>query len=224
MKNRRIVDSRAGHTLVPDYLMDEGVIASIGPYATVIYLYLMRHARTGQSPTVERISTQTGISDRQVYRAVRGLISAGLVRIDSRGNQHIGSNIYRLLPPPDQVRVDQVAEKNEESWEVVFEKAWTAYPKRPGHSKKSAMKAFHARVKEGVDPLDILKGVDAYRKYCEANGTTGVYIKMASTFFGPDHHFASDYATPEGQATTQHDPKQGSKQELLSYYQKEEMV
>jgi len=104
----------------------------------------------------------------------------------------------------------------------LFELAMDQYPKRPGNNRRVAANAWNARVREGVDPQDMLKGVLAYAAYCKANDTDPGYIKLASTFFGPSRFFEDDY---EVQAQA---PKQGGKPDaaaaLWDFYQQEKVV
>ncbi|MCK0552554.1 helix-turn-helix domain-containing protein [Pantoea ananatis] len=82
-----------------------------------------------------------------------------------------------------------------------FEEAWQAYPKRSGgNPKPSAWKAWSARIREGVKPSDMLAGVQRYASYVTATGkANSEYVKQASTFFGPDHHFAESWTAPAPQ-------------------------
>ncbi len=82
-----------------------------------------------------------------------------------------------------------------------FEEAWQAYPKRSGgNPKTSAWKSWSARIREGVKPADMLAGVQRYASYVTATGkANSEYVKQASTFFGPDHHFAEIWTAPASQ-------------------------
>ncbi|WP_448309672.1 DNA-binding protein [Pantoea sp. PGP6] len=82
-----------------------------------------------------------------------------------------------------------------------FEEAWQAYPKRSGgNPKPSAWKAWSARIREGVKTADMLAGVQRYASYVTATGkANSEYVKQASTFFGPDHHFAESWTAPASQ-------------------------
>jgi hypothetical protein len=128
-----------------------------------------------------------------------------------------------LLNQPDNLAANQRAEQNptpavavavatakpttgarqepaEQPTDAIFEEAWAAYPKRPGNSKADSWKQWVARVKAGVDPLDMLEGARRYAKYIEANPPEKrTFIKMAQTFFGPGLHFQSDW-TPDAPA------------------------
>lgn len=75
-----------------------------------------------------------------------------------------------------------------------FEKAWSFYPKRPGASKADALKAWMARVREGVLPEDMIAGIHRYAEYIRKSSTDPTYIKQPATFFGPGKHYEADWA------------------------------
>jgi hypothetical protein len=72
-----------------------------------------------------------------------------------------------------------------------FDEAWKLFPKREGgNSKQAALKAWTARVREGVDPDVLLSATKAYAVAMQKAGNLGTrYVRQASTFFGPDRHF-----------------------------------
>lgn len=78
----------------------------------------------------------------------------------------------------------------------LFADAWAAYPKRPNNPKAAAKRAWDARIKAGVDPDTMIAGVRAYAAYVTAQRVEPKFVKMASTFFGPDEHYLTDYAVP----------------------------
>ena len=82
--------------------------------------------------------------------------------------------------------------------ENLFELAWALYPKRAGgNSKSAALKAWDARVREGVPPLVMLEGVKRYAGFVAQTGKTGTeFVKQAKTFFGPDMHYEDDWMVP----------------------------
>jgi hypothetical protein len=80
-----------------------------------------------------------------------------------------------------------------DGYSAEFEEAWRVYPKRPGANKKASFKAWSARIASGVEPQLMLTGSARYAAYCAANNTDPQYIKQPATFFGPDHHYLSDW-------------------------------
>jgi len=81
---------------------------------------------------------------------------------------------------------------------ATFQSAWSEYPKRAGgNPRRSAEKAWGARVREGADPSAMLDGVRRYRAYCERTGRIGGdYVLQAATFFGPDRRYEEAWDAP----------------------------
>lgn len=82
-----------------------------------------------------------------------------------------------------------------------FLEAYSLYPRRPGSSKASALKAWRARIASGVKPADMIAGVKRYARFVQIAGTEPNFIKMPATFFGPDRHFDSDWTPVERRAS-----------------------
>jgi hypothetical protein len=76
-----------------------------------------------------------------------------------------------------------------------FEDAWADYPKREGgNPKKSAFKAWNARLKTGATVEELHLGVIRYANFIRAKGKEHTsYVKQASTFFGPDEHYTESW-------------------------------
>jgi hypothetical protein len=79
-----------------------------------------------------------------------------------------------------------------------FEQLKAIYPKRSGDQGWSkALKACHARLKEGSTWQELADGSQRYADYCATTGKTGTeFVKQAATFFGPDKHFLNDWVAP----------------------------
>jgi hypothetical protein len=84
------------------------------------------------------------------------------------------------------------------SYPETFEAFWDLYPARSGgNPKRAAFKAWNARIREGVDPQQMVKGAADYAAYCEAMEQDGTpYVMQAATFLGPDYRFLEDYTPP----------------------------
>lgn len=77
-----------------------------------------------------------------------------------------------------------------------FQSAWLAYPKRTGHSKAAAWRAWQARVQAGEQPGVMLTGISAYAAACLRDKTDHRFVKHMATFLGPDRHYLNDYSPP----------------------------
>lgn len=77
-----------------------------------------------------------------------------------------------------------------------------AYPARSGSQGwPKAEERFRRWVKQGVDPTDILAGVERYAMWAEATGKAGTeYVMQAQTFFGPNQAWTETYAVPQDAA------------------------
>lgn len=79
-----------------------------------------------------------------------------------------------------------------------FEEAWKLYPSRPDNPKRSAFKAWNARLKEGVEPAELIGATARYAEHCRKEGIIGTkFVKMASTFYGPNEHWRETYEVEE---------------------------
>lgn len=65
------------------------------------------------------------------------------------------------------------------------EEVWSAYPKRPGNQKKTAILAYREWIAAGVDHHSLLAATKAYAEYCKSRQTDPEYILLGQTFFGP---------------------------------------
>ncbi|MGH7649941.1 MAG: hypothetical protein ACREND_17660 [Gemmatimonadaceae bacterium] len=109
-----------------------------------------------------------------------------------------------------------------------FAAVWAIYPHRAGgNPRPPALRAYRARIAEGVTHDDLLDGVRRYAAYCEATGRIGTeFVKMTATFFGRDRHYAEKWEpapAPESslearvrQVRAEEDARLASTQDLLA--------
>ena len=83
-----------------------------------------------------------------------------------------------------------------------FEEAWKLYPKRAGNNPKlDAYHAWNARLRDGETTFALKAGVERYRAYCAATGSTGSqFVMQAATFFGPSRPWECEWTLPEVKA------------------------
>jgi helix-turn-helix protein len=79
-----------------------------------------------------------------------------------------------------------------------FERTWSAYPKRQGdNSKMAAFKKYKVAVRRGATPAELQRAVERYAAECKAHDRVGTeFVKMASTFFGPNEHWKEWVSPP----------------------------
>ncbi len=78
-----------------------------------------------------------------------------------------------------------------------FDEAWALYPCSNTPNRMAALKAWRARIREGIPPADLLAGVRSYAASVARKGTKPKFVKMAATFFGPNRWWEIDYADDE---------------------------
>lgn len=100
--------------------------------------------------------------------------------------------------PPISPHAGQKTKKGCDETSPTFDDFWEIYPRRAGgDSKKLALRAWNARVSEGIPPDKIVDGARRYANFVSATGKTGTeYVKQASRFLGVGHHFEELYQIP----------------------------
>lgn len=103
------------------------------------------------------------------------------------------------LPTTNDQRPAPARPSKEEAWTDLFESEfWTRYPPRKGNrGKKEALSAWRARMREGVDPSQIMDAVRRYHRYCEVSEKLATpYVMKASTFLNDPDNFANPWTPP----------------------------
>lgn len=78
-----------------------------------------------------------------------------------------------------------------------FDSFWKVYPRK--ESKTTALKQWNTRIKQGESPDNMIAGARGYAAACQAKGTETKYIKLPSTFIGPDKHYLDHLTTDQPQ-------------------------
>jgi uncharacterized protein YdaU (DUF1376 family) len=84
------------------------------------------------------------------------------------------------------------------SYSTEFEQWWDGYPRKV--EKRTAFKAWKARLRAGAVIEDLTIGRDRYLAYCQA---TGFEVKYPATFLGPDEYWKEEYSVPQKTVGTQ---------------------
>jgi DNA-binding Lrp family transcriptional regulator len=103
--SKLVVEARAGYTRVPNTVLD-GILPTLDPYQQAVYVRLFRLTHGFQRDTCkisfETLAERSGMSKRQVIRAIEKLEAVGLVERTSglRGKKSERGNVYRVPGPP----------------------------------------------------------------------------------------------------------------------------
>ncbi len=85
-----------------------------------------------------------------------------------------------------------------EPTDPAFDRFWAAYPTRAGGNPKSgALRAWRARLREGVTAEAMLAGLQRYAAFVVGTGKVGTeFVLQACTFLGPSRRFEEDWHLP----------------------------
>lgn len=112
---------------------------------------------------------------------------------------NVKPSLDNALIPDSLIPDSQIQEKplvpsgdDTSAYSAEFERFWKSYPKREGgNPKKSAWKAWKARIRAGVSADDLIAAASRYADQMRAKGSEGTsFVKQACTFLGPDEHWA----------------------------------
>jgi hypothetical protein len=156
----------------------------------------MRRAASGNPPEDVRRSS----GGPQEANTMNGQVVETSTHGPSSGGSHEILTPHTKIPRYQDTKIHTVPSDQSAPKACVptFEDFWTARPRRSGgDSKRQAQKAWNARMREGVEPTDIVAGMERYKAYLNATDRIGTeFVKQAATFLGPDRHWEEDWAPP----------------------------
>ncbi|WP_333870948.1 helix-turn-helix domain-containing protein [Desulforamulus putei] len=165
---------------------------------------------------IDQFCAETGATPEQVFEAIRrtnqqqkqgnikhsyfGLLKAVINTVMQEEaviakltpeKTDMPQDIPAYINKPEEIRKDNNPVNNTYTQE--FEEFYAEYPRKI--EKRKAFKAFQARLKEGVNPGDLILAAQNYREYCLTHGTEPKYIKHPATFLGPNKPY-EDWINP----------------------------
>ncbi|WP_238457011.1 hypothetical protein [Desulforamulus putei] len=165
---------------------------------------------------IDQLCAETGATPEQVFEAIRrtnqqqkqgnikhsyfGLLKAVINTVMQEEaviakltpeKTDMPQDIPAYINKPEEIRKDNNPVNNTYTQE--FEEFYAEYPRKI--EKRKAFKAFQARLKEGVNPGDLILAAQNYREYCLTHGTEPKYIKHPATFLGPNKPY-EDWINP----------------------------
>jgi hypothetical protein len=101
------------------------------------------------------------------------------------------STSISLEATPEGQHGTDVHPKQEEQTFEQFETFWDKYPRRAGENGKArARRAWERQLRQGATADEMIAGAERYAAFVRANRDENTkFVKMASTFLGPDSHF-----------------------------------
>lgn len=157
------------------------------------------------------IGELTGLPPERVRVALDELVERGLIHLFDEAIYltplAARARSPRARPKPEEPRREASKQKKRlpklHEYSPEFEEAWRLYPKREGgNPKRTAYRAWNARLEEGVRPEELIEAVKRYAAYIEAREEaegpgSRRYVLQAATFFGPNERWKDDYETDQ---------------------------
>lgn len=212
-KDRRPIWIKLHCQLLDDFQFHRLQVASKA-LAPMLWLLASEYERGEITCSPEEIAFRLRMDEEECKQALKPLIDNGFFSADEEYSNLLADCYQTSIPEKRREETEKRREEHLSHSELAeygkgqtsprrasarcvsdeeFEQVWDAYPKRPGNSKASALKAYTARIKAGVNPEDILSGVHRYARYCRISETPPQYIKQAATFLGPGEHYLADW-------------------------------
>ncbi|MFM0261593.1 hypothetical protein [Paraburkholderia sediminicola] len=185
--------------------------------AQLVYWKGKERSENGIYKTAEELRKETGLSAYQQRKARAQMVALGFMSESYRRLEHrmyfkldtdklkalvsglvkrvvetVTKTVHKAVRAIQKViskEADVSKELTEAEMMLTFEWAWNEYPKKTGDSRARAEREWTNRVKEGVDPLYILRGIRGYWDHFARVKMDDKYVISAGRFFGPDKHY-----------------------------------
>lgn len=160
------------------------------------------------------LSTETGLSVKQVRTAIKKLQSTGELAIKStnkysvftvknydlyqaKGKQEAGERQAEDKQRATTKESKEGKKEKNNKYTCAFDDFWKNYPRKV--DKGNAYKKFQARLNEGYAERELITACENYAAECKRNKTEARFIKHASTFLSSTRPFL-DYLPKKGES------------------------
>ena len=177
IKNIPETDQLKAYTAIMEYAMND-VQPEIDGIALAIFLLVKpqidannKRYENGKKPKVKQVVSKSEASCKQN-------ISKSAANVNVKENEKENVNV----------------KEKDKTYSCVFEELWKAYPRKK--EKSAAYKAYKATLNKGFSEDELITAVKRYADECKTEQRDSRYIKLCSTFLGPNTPFM-DYLGEE---------------------------
>lgn len=177
IKNIPEADQLKSYTAIMEYAMND-VQPEIDGIALAIFLLVKpqidannKRYENGKKPKVKQAVSKSEASCKQNT-------SKSEANVNVKENEKENVNV----------------KENDKTYSYVFEELWKAYPRKK--EKSAAYKAYKATLNKGFSEDELMTAVKRYAEECKKEQRDSRYIKLCSTFLGPNTPFM-DYLGEE---------------------------
>ena len=179
IKNIPEADQLKAYTAIMEYAMND-VQPEIDGIALAIFLLVKpqidannKRYENGKKPKVKQVISKSEASCKQNISKSEANVNVN-VKENEKGNENV--------------------KEKDKTYSCVFEELWKAYPRKK--EKSAAYKAYKATLNKGFSEDELITAVKRYADECKKEQRDSRYIKLCSTFLGPNTPFM-DYLGEE---------------------------
>ena len=188
IKNIPEADQLKAYTAIMEYAMND-VQPEIDGIALAIFLLVKpqidannKRYESGKKPKRKQSASESEASGKQTVS-----------KDEASGKQNISKSEANVNVKENEKENVNVKEKDK-TYSCAFEELWKAYPRKK--EKSAAYKAYKATLNKGFSEDELMTAVKRYAEECKKEQRDSRYIKLCSTFLGPNTPFM-DYLGEE---------------------------
>ena len=168
-----------------------------------VYTAIMEYAMNDVQPEIDGIALaifllvkpQIDANNKRYENGKKAKVKQAVSKSEANCKQNTSkseANVNEKENEKENVNVN-VKEKDK-TYSCVFEELWEAYPRKK--EKSAAYKAYKATLNKGFSEDELMTAVKRYAEECKKEQRDSRYIKLCSTFLGPNTPFM-DYLGEE---------------------------
>jgi hypothetical protein len=146
----------------------------------------------------DKIAFRLRMSANALEEALIPLIEHGFIDCENDADELLAPRKRRAMPETE--GESESEEETKADYSTHFEECRSVYPKRSGSDdKRTAFKAWNARLKEKHTPEAMIAGAKRYAAWCKHTNKAGTeFVMQMATFLGPSDppHFTLDHRAP----------------------------
>lgn len=166
-----------------------------------VYTAIMEYAMNDVQPEIDGIALaifllvkpQIDANNKRYENGKKPKVKQAVSKSEARCKQNISKSEANVNVKENEKENVNVKE-NDKTYSCVFEELWKAYPRKK--EKSAAYKAYKATLNKGFSEDELMTAVKRYAEECKKEQRDSRYIKLCSTFLGPNTPFM-DYLGEE---------------------------
>lgn len=166
-----------------------------------VYTAIMEYAMNDVQPEIDGIALaifllvkpQIDANNKRYENGKKPKVKQAVSKSEASSKQNTSKSEANVNVKENEKENVNVKEKDK-TYSCAFEELWKAYPRKK--EKSAAYKAYKATLNKGFSEDELMAAVKRYAEECKKEQRDSRYIKLCSTFLGPNTPFM-DYLGEE---------------------------